>query len=232
MAIDIQPASENAVILYLDSVPTAQTIGQLKALVKTIEDALKSTLVQVTPSYQSVLVQFDALQTDHNQVQRKILSALNKLDSKIPSHTSSSLVRLPVYYDTSVGPDLTRIAEFHDITVDDVIARHHMNIYNIYAIGFAPGFAYLGHVDDELATPRLGKPRPKVAKGSVAIADHQTAVYPSDSPGGWNIIGRCPCLLFDPSKAEPLPFAVGDRVQFMPISKDEFLYLGGSLDDL
>jgi KipI family sensor histidine kinase inhibitor len=232
MDIQIKDASENSLILYLNEVPTAQSISQLKAVVQQIKLALGDALIDAIASYQSVLIVFDVDQLSHQDVRHKLLAAMNEWQAHAPVHTSSKIVRLPVYYDESVGPDLTRIAEHHQTSIEDVVTKHCMNIYHIYAIGFAPGFAYLGHVEDDIAMPRHNKPRSFVAKGSVAIADHQTAIYPQATPGGWNIIGRCPNELFDPTGASPLPFDVGDRVQFMPISKDEFLYLGGNLDDL
>ena len=98
----------------------------------------------------------------------------------------------------------------------------------MYAVGFAPGFAYLGEVDDRIATPRLSSPRLKVPKGAVAIADRQTAVYPSQSPGGWNIIGLCPVNIFDAKSSIPMPISVGDSVKFYAIDKQEYLDLGGN----
>ena len=101
--------------------------------------------------------------------------------------------------------------------------------YRVYAIGFAPGFAYLGQVDERIAAPRLATPRPRVPRGSVAIADRQTAVYPSESPGGWNLIGRCPVAMFDPAAEPAMPVTVGDRVRFEPVDRERFLALGGEL---
>ena len=98
-----------------------------------------------------------------------------------------------------------------------------------YAIGFAPGFAYLGQVNERLATSRLATPRAKVPRGAVGIADQQTAVYPSESPGGWNLIGRCPVRMFDPNALDALKVSVGDRVRFEPIDRETFLGLGGEL---
>jgi len=101
--------------------------------------------------------------------------------------------------------------------------------YRVYAIGFAPGFAYLGEVDARIAAPRLATPRKKVPKGAVAIADRQTAVYPAVSPGGWNLIGLCPVDMFNPNAKPTMPVQVGDKVQFKSIEREEFLSLGGQL---
>jgi KipI family sensor histidine kinase inhibitor len=99
----------------------------------------------------------------------------------------------------------------------------------VYAIGFAPGFAYLGQVDERIAAPRLATPRQKVPRGAVGIADRQTAIYPAASPGGWNLIGLCPQSMFDPNADPSMPVQVGDRVRFKGIDRQSFLELGGML---
>ena len=121
------------------------------------------------------------------------------------------------------------IAERGKISVDQVIEIHQQQEYRVYAIGFAPGFAYLGEVDERIAAPRLATPRMKVPRGAVAIADRQTAVYPAPSPGGWNLIGLCPTRMFDPEKQPSMPVQVGDRIQFKAIDREEFISLGGEL---
>nr|WP_269473309.1 carboxyltransferase domain-containing protein [Kineobactrum salinum] len=121
------------------------------------------------------------------------------------------------------------MAQQAGLSVEDVIALHSATEYRVYAIGFAPGFAYLGEVDPRIAMPRLATPRPRVPRGAVAIADRQTAVYPAVSPGGWNLIGLCPRRMFDPDASPTMPVAVGDRVRFEPISRARFLELGGEL---
>ena len=140
-----------------------------------------------------------------------------------------SLVILPVYYSAESGPDLQGLADGAGLSVDEVIAIHQQTEYRVYAIGFAPGFAYLGEVDERIAASRLATPRQKVPRGSVAIADRQTAVYPAQSPGGWNLIGLCPQRMFDPNLTPSMPVQVGDRVRFDAIDKQTFLALGGEL---
>jgi KipI family sensor histidine kinase inhibitor len=134
-----------------------------------------------------------------------------------------------VYYAAEVGEDLEPLAARAGLSTDEVIALHCGTDYRVYAIGFAPGFAYLGQVDERIAAPRLATPRLKVPRGAVAIADRQTAVYPAVSPGGWNLIGRCPVRMFDPNAEPIMPVAVGDRVRFESVSRERFLALGGDL---
>ena len=121
------------------------------------------------------------------------------------------------------------LAKAKDLSPDDVIRLHHEREYRVYAIGFAPGFAYLGQVNERLATVRLATPRAKVPRGAVGIADQQTAVYPSESPGGWNLIGRCPVRMFNPNAMDAPKMSVGDHVRFEPIDRETFLGLGGEL---
>ena len=136
---------------------------------------------------------------------------------------------LPVYYAPESGEDLESLAASTGLSTDEVIAIHSEEEYRVYAIGFAPGFAYLGQVDERIAAPRLATPRQRVPRGAVAIADRQTAVYPAVSPGGWNLIGRCPVRMFDPEANPSMPVAVGDRVRFEPVNRQRFLDLGGEL---
>lgn len=128
-----------------------------------------------------------------------------------------------------MGFDLAEMSNIDGICIEKIIQLHSETIYDVYALGFAPGFAYLGKVNKRIATPRKKSPRLKVPKGSVGIADEQTAIYPSDSPGGWNIIGRTPVDLVNYQHSPPCLMQVGDRIKFNPIEKDEFLSLGGKI---
>ncbi|TCS41165.1 5-oxoprolinase subunit PxpB [Reinekea marinisedimentorum] len=224
----IEVASERSVILYHNETVGEKTTAQLKAIGNAVRAELGEKLLDLVPSYQSLLVIFNPLLTTHTDVSDCLIKHIEQLPPTTP-RAQSELVRLPVFYDLEVGYDLERIASHHNSSIEQVIQQHCMNIYQVYAIGFAPGFAYLGEVPEQIAMPRLESPRPKVEKGSVGIADRQTAIYPATSPGGWNIIGRCPSELFNPEKDPVMPFKVGDSVQFLPITKEEFLTLGGTL---
>jgi KipI family sensor histidine kinase inhibitor len=170
---------------------------------------------------------FNLLRTDHLSVRKRLHAALDELDTS--GGSEGQLVTLPVYYAAESGPDLEALAERASLTVEEVIAIHQSVEYRVYAIGFAPGFAYLGEVDERIAAPRLSTPRQKVPRGAVAIADRQTAVYPAPSPGGWNLIGRCPVRMFNPDADPTMPVRVGDRVRFEAIERQAYLDLGGEL---
>ena len=126
-------------------------------------------------------------------------------------------------------PDRGIIAQRAGIGVDAEIDIHLRQQYRVYGMGFAPGVADRGEVAERIAAPRIATPRQKVPRGAVAIADRQTAVYPAISPGGWNLIGLCPTRMFDPASTPSMPVAVGDRVRFQAIVKDEFIASGGEL---
>tara|TARA_R110002126_G_scaffold98045_29_gene228177 strand:- start:2933 stop:3646 length:714 start_codon:yes stop_codon:yes gene_type:complete len=222
-------ASENAVMVYFEQKMAADIAGLVQQAMPLIRQALGQHVVELLPSYASVMVVFNPFSCDHFAVNALLNKALAALSSN--KATSGRRIELPVYYSEQSGPDLALIAKTKQLTVDEVIKLHQQQVYRVYAIGFAPGFAYLGEVAEQLAMPRLASPRAKVPRGAVAIADRQTAVYPAVSPGGWNIIGLCPTPMFQPDKDPAMPVAVGDEVQFVAISKAEFLALGGTLPE-
>jgi len=225
--MSIQIAGENALIVYFGSKTDPRVSARVQAACSAFEASLGSVLIDLVPSYASVLVIYDALLTDHLAVSGQLKQALETLtDTEL---TESRLVTLPSYYSLESGPDLEALAASAGLSTEAVIEIHQAVEYRVYAIGFAPGFAYLGEVDERIAAPRLQTPRQKVPRGAVAIADRQTAVYPAPSPGGWNLIGRCPLRMFDPTATPTMPVAVGDRIRFEAISREQYLALGGEL---
>jgi KipI family sensor histidine kinase inhibitor len=225
--MELHQAGECALMLYLGDTTSPEISARVQAAASAVEQALGSDLVDLVPSYASLLVIYDPLATDHYHVARRVRDAVEALDNL--AAIDSREVCLPVYYHPEAGADLESLAARAGLSVDEVIALHSETEYRVYAIGFAPGFAYLGQVDERIAAPRLATPRQRVPRGAVAIADRQTAVYPAPSPGGWNLIGRCPTRMFDPAAKPTMPVSVGDRVRFEPVSRARFLELGGEL---
>ena len=224
----IEVAGENAVIIYLDDTCLVETSNKIAQLKTALSAQLADKVIEFIPSYNSLFVVFDPFKTDYFAIKKAAKALFADMDSNVQSE--NKLVELPVYYSEQTGPDLKRIAENANLTVEEVIEIHLSQSYQVFALGFSPGFAFLGQVDKRIAMPRLATPRKKVPKGAVGIADQQTAVYPSVSPGGWNLIGLCPTPLFDPNNAPHVPVSVGDTVKFKRISEQEFLALGGSID--
>lgn len=226
--MELHSAGESAMMLYLGEETSPEIAARVQSAALAIELALGDDLLDLVPSYASLLIIYDAMVTDHLSVARRIHSAIESLEATDSSEGRT--VVLPVYYAPEVGEDLLALAERAQLTTEQVIALHSGTEYRVYAIGFAPGFAYLGQVDERIAAPRLSTPRLRVPRGAVAIADRQTAVYPAVSPGGWNLIGRCPMRMFDPEADPIMPVSVGDRVRFEPIDRDRYLQLGGDIN--
>ncbi len=223
----IEVASENAFIIAFGDEVSPDISARVHAAANFIKESLSDVLIDIVPSYASILVIFDIWKADY----RDVLSCLRQAEAHIEKTQlrQGKLVTLPVYYSVESGPDLESMASKADISIDEVIRHHQQQEYRVYAIGFAPGFAYLGEVDERIATARLPTPRAHVPKGAVGIADRQTAVYPSASPGGWNLIGLCPQDMFNPASEPSMPVQVGDQVRFEPITREQFFRLGGEL---
>jgi len=224
----ISIAGENSLILYFGDRPSDAIASQVAQVIVQLRLSIGEVLIDLVPSYASLLVIYNPVISDHHLVRGAMRAALDSLTVS-NAQQRGSLVILPVYYSVESGPDLQGLADGAGLSVDEVVAIHQQTEYRVYAIGFAPGFAYLGEVDERIATSRLATPRQKVPRGSVAIADRQTAVYPAQSPGGWNLIGLCPQRMFDPNLTPSMPVQVGDRVRFDAIDQQAFLALGGEL---
>ncbi|MEA3455325.1 MAG: allophanate hydrolase subunit 1 [Campylobacterota bacterium] len=201
----IEIVSVDSVMLYFEQVISEEVLDR----VQNAYGALKELegVIDMTPSYSSILIQYDLSLYDYRLIQKAITERL-AAHQGTSTKKQNKLIKIPTQYDK--GLDLKRVAEFNHITTDEVIELHTQTIYRVYAIGFMVGFAFLASVNNKIATPRLSTPRAKVPKGSVAIADTQTAVYPQDSAGGWNIIGRTEFDAFE-------QFSIGDSVQFVRI---------------
>ena len=237
----IEVAGENSLILYFGDTTAPEISAKVQQASKKLSAALGDYIIDQVTSYASLLLIFDPLAIDQYQVRKIIHECLNNeanthdnTDVKATADNSSSnqsVVELPVYYSEESGPELSLISEQSGLSIAEVIELHQSLTYRVYAIGFAPGFAFLGQVDERIASPRLSTPRLKVPRGAVGIADRQTAIYPDVSPGGWNLIGLCPTRMFDPDSTPHMPVSVGDEVRFKSITKDEFHALGGVLGD-
>lgn len=202
------------------------SMNWIAALVQACEQAFGKQLVELVPSYTTLLVQFDPLTLDHAEAGRLLQQLLAKLEP-LEDNATAPVKTLPVWYHPSVGPDLQRVAQHTGLNTQQIIELHSGHTYRVFALGFAPGFAFMGTLPPALETPRLASPRSTVPAGSVALAGRQTAAYPRTTPGGWNLLGRTPARLFDPTSQSLSLLRVGDHVRFEPVSKAEFERLGG-----
>jgi KipI family sensor histidine kinase inhibitor len=176
-------------------------------------------ILELVPGYRSLLVVFNPLEIELENLKIKIDETARHMGtSELPPPKT---IEIPVVYGDEYGPDLEWVAEFQKITTEEVIRLHSEPLYRVYMIGFMPGYPYLGEVPDALVTPRRETPRTHVPRGSVAIAQKQTGIYPVESPGGWQIIGRTPVGLFDPDQKQPSLLEMGDQVKFYAISRED-----------
>jgi KipI family sensor histidine kinase inhibitor len=181
-------------------------------IARTLRERSLPGVRDVVSTFRSVAVFFDPLSTDV----ARVAAALRDAADARRSSESGRTIDVPVVYGGEAGPDLTEVAAFARSTPQEVVERHAGRRYRVYMLGFLPGFPYMAHVDSTIAAPRHATPRLRVAAGSVAIAGAQTGIYPRESPGGWQLIGRTPLTLFDPAKTPPALFAPGDTVRFVP----------------
>jgi len=185
-----------------------------------------SGLIELVPTFRSLQILYDPRITSRAEMEAALL-ALDAHTARTPP-PPSRLWRLPVCYHGAFAPDLAAVAAATGLSPDAVIDRHSAPDYIVRMLGFLPGFAYLTGLDADLRLPRRSDPRPRVPAGSVAIADTMAAVYPSDSPGGWHLLGQCPLPLFDPALSPPALLTAGDRVRFEPIDPDRFAILAAT----
>lgn len=205
----------------------AENIGdrafeRVQALSHALAQARIGGVIEQVPAYTSVTVYYDPRHTCFDAVRAAVQELLTH-ERQFPP--AARTVVIPVCYGNEFGADLENIARHNGLNTEEVIAIHSGASYRVHMLGFAPGFPYLGGMSPQIATPRHASPRLKVPAGSVGIAGAQTGIYPLETPGGWQIIGRTPLALFRPNTNPPTLLAPGDVVRFQPITTDEFLAL-------
>ena len=221
----IEVVAIDCLMVRLFDVIAEANMPWMLAATERLRNGFGPALVDLVPSYTTLMVHYDLTALTPAQARALIDQALTDLQPQ--AQGSGQCHVLPVWYDLSVGPELTLLSQRSGLPVEEVVRRHSAHEYQVFALGFAPGFAFMGLVDEVLATPRLNTPRKRVAAGSVGIAERQTAAYPVVSPGGWNLIGRTPAKLFDRERDGYSLMQPGDTVRFAPVSHAEFVNLGG-----
>lgn len=194
--------------------------SDIRAYMMALEKSGISGIIEAVPTYRSVTVHYDPGIVRYHQLVEQLKKLLNGIDkSSLPQ---GEVIEIPVLYGGEEGPDIRLVAEHNGISVEEVINIHTSGLYLIYMLGFTPGFTYLGGMSDKIATPRLTVPRVSIPAGSVGIADSQTGIYPLQSPGGWQLIGRTPVRMYDPDRAEPILPKAGQYIKFYAIDRDEY----------
>jgi KipI family sensor histidine kinase inhibitor len=224
----IVPAGDSVLVVEFDERIDPAVNARAIAVADAIQAAGLAGVRDVVPTYRSVAVYFDPLRTEYGTLH----ALLEREAAQAGADASAQLapLRVPVCYGGDLGPDLESVAEYAKLTADEVVRIHTGGTYRVFMLGFVPGFAYMGIVDARIAAPRHPIPRVRVPRGSVGIAGAQTGIYPAETPGGWQLIGRTHVKLFEPSRAEPFLLKAGDAVQFYPIDRAQYDECRGSED--
>lgn len=217
--MSIIPYGDRAALIRFEAQVNALTRQRVRATQRTLEQAGVPGMLAYIPAHTSLTVCFDPTLLSFPALVQTIRSL--PLPSAIIEDVHTTW-HIPVCYGGNFGPDLETVAAFHKMTATEMIAIHSQQRYEVYLLGFMAGFAYLGPVPTPLPTPRRQTPRVQIPVGSVAIADRQTCIYPSESAGGWQVIGRTPIRLINEHLQPPIMWQVGDRVQFFPIESREW----------
>jgi inhibitor of KinA len=223
----LEPLGDSAVVATLGSGIDEATMARVLSFAEAVLSAKRAGVTDVVPAYATVTVFYDPHHfpepsgDSYEAVCRFIESCVVRPTSP-PFRREEKLVEIPVYYGGDHGPDMKIVAEHCGLSPAEVASIHSSAQYLVHAIGFTPGFPYLGGLPQKLRTPRRNTPRAHVPAGSVAIGGLQTGVYPVESPGGWQIIGRTPLALFRPHEKQAALLWPGNRVKFVPITKEAF----------
>ena len=233
-AYKIEPLGDHAVTVYFGNTIDAGINRVVLRLFECLQQNPIPGVLDIIPAYASLTVVYDTIAIKKTNPH---LAAFDEVASKIitilqnqPQNLSvqAKTIHIPVCYDISLGIDLETMALQKNIQLEDIIRLHHSTTYRVFMIGFLPGFAYMGAVDELIAMPRKAMPRQYVSAGSVGIAGFQTGIYPVDTPGGWNIIGQTPLQMFSTKYPESCLLQPGDEVIFEPITLQEFKQLKAS----
>lgn len=211
--------NENALTIYFDDETSEHTRSRIVELSKALHEYPFIGFQESVPAYVSLTVFYDPFKIQFQEVEKHI-KQLVKTSTNTPDkhqNTKSDIIQIPVCYGGKYGPDLAFVASHNHLTENEVIQIHSSAIYTVNMIGFMPGFAYLSGLPSQIAAPRLPIPRPNVYAGSVGIAGRQTGIYPLNSPGGWQIIGKTPFTMFDIYRHPPSLLKAGQLIQFVPI---------------
>lgn len=229
--MDLLPLGDRALLIQLGEAIDAPTHARVRALTLALERAALPGVVELVPAFTSLAVHYDPVrvhealpgsedEAPYERLERAVaaLAAGVTLEALAPG----PLVEIPVCYGGSFGPDLEAVAAHAGLAPEAVVRAHAEAEYTVYMVGFAPGFPYLAGLPERLATPRRASPRLAVPAGSVGIAGRQTGIYPFETPGGWQLIGRTPRRLFRPDAERPALLRLGDRVRFVPVAPEAF----------
>ena len=215
------PAGDKALSIELGDAISPEINRKVRNLCLTIGNHAIPGVQELVPTYRSVLVYYDPMRISQVDLESQLRDLEYHLDEATVQ--APRLVELPTVYGGEYGPDLDHVAGHNHVSAQDVVRIHSETEYLVYMMGFTPGFTYLGGMSEKIATPRLETPRTVIPAGSVGIAERQTGVYPIESPGGWQLIGRTPVRLFDAHREPPVVVDAGDYIRFVPVEESQYL---------
>lgn len=215
------PAGDKSLVMEFGNSISPKINAKIRNMVEALDEAELMGIMEIIPTYRSILIIYEPLIIKY----KELIDSLKKMEKSLGNTGSGEarIVELPTVYGGEYGPDIEFVAEHNNLTTEEVIKIHSSTDYLLYMLGFTPGFGYLGGMSDEIETPRLQVPRTKIPAGSTGIAGKQTGIYPIDSPGGWQLIGRTPVRLYDPLSDPPVLLNAGDLVRFVPVDEEEYL---------
>ena len=217
----ISPVGDRAISIDFGQVIDPTINRHIRQTIERIKALQLDGIIELVPTYCALLVEYDAMLYSYSEICNIIEPTLEEGMTNTTNELVT-VVEVPTVYGGEFGPDLSFVASHNHLSEDEVISIHSGTDYLVYMLGFIPGFSYLGGMDSRIVTPRLSSPRTVIPAGSVGIAGEQTGTYPSDSPGGWQIIGRTPVTMYDMSKAQAALLKAGDYVRYVPIDESEF----------
>ena len=222
MTVDfrITPAGDSALSVALPPRLDVATSARVVAMAEAARHQLGSAIRDAVVGYHTLTVYFDPLAVDAPWLEEQLRQLAAEAEGG--TQAAGATIEVPVCYGSDLGPDLEEVAHQAGCSEEEVVRLHTAPTYRVFVVGFVPGFAYMGPVDERLALPRRGSPRTRVPAGSVAIAAGQTGIYPIETPGGWHLIGRTSIRPFDEARAEPVLFRPGDLVIFRSITRQAF----------
>lgn len=209
----IVPLGDSSLLVQLGDEIDLAVNQRVHTLASLIEASSINGIIETVPAFATLLVHYDPLILSFTQIKNLLQTKIILMDEA--AYRRPRQIEVPVCYGGEFGPDLEFVASHCSLQIEDVIRIHSERIYTIFMMGFTPGFPYMGKLDDAIITPRLETPRTRVPPGTVAIAGSQTGIYSIDSPGGWQLIGWTPLILFAPESESPFLFSPGDEVKFV-----------------
>ena len=220
---DFKPMGDRGILISFEQKISPDISSKIHLFTKKLDAEANPAIVEIIPAYATVCVVYEPMLMDYESVKNYLSGFLDDLNDA--GSISATVFEIPVLYNEETGPDMNFVSEHSGLSAGEIISIHTSREYLIYMLGFAPGFPYLGGMDERIAAPRLKVPRQKITPGSVGIAGSQTGMYSIESPGGWQLIGRTPVKLYDHERTPSVYYSAGDYIKYRAVDEDEFHHI-------